>query len=190
MKKILAFTLVFSLGAVAATGFPTFWQYIESLSGSFLDNASTRSTIINEPITNGELMKANALNAKFGALKKELDDIRTQFDTSTQGVTIGDTLGCNKSSTVAYCYVSATGIAAGESTPRTFLAGMNTTGIYIVVRNVGTQGVQWSQTAYPDLASQRVLYSEVSMLNCGNNCFVKTTGIGAGETNPRNFLQV
>lgn len=204
MKKILIPVLFMSLGAVAATGFPTFWQYIESLSGSFLDNESTRSTIINEPITNGELMKANALNAKFGALKKELDSIKTSVNTLGSGSTMVSTLGCS-----SVCYGIVNGIAEGETVARNFLVSLSG-GQAVIVSRGGTDAANLIYANAFDIDAgsgyyasyvansggdvskvqrSRVTSNEFSFLGCSTNvCYGFLTGRAEGETSSRNFL--
>ena len=100
-KLILMLTLL--AGVSIGHGFPTLYQYIESLSGDYISNETSRNEILNSDIQTGEPMKASVMNAKFNSLKYELNELSNRVinleGSSSGSNSVTRTLSCTR----GYC---------------------------------------------------------------------------------------
>lgn len=209
IKKILAIVSlsIILLSIVSAnTGFSTFWEYAQSIGTSYLTNTTVRNTIITEPITSNESIRSDALNSKFGALNKDIEDLKTQIAglAPTSAPSIIDCGG-----TTCLGYVS--GIADGESTEREFLVFVSSNTIRITSRRIDSNVSNSTTSTFDDnnntyastltgiatatqpLKNARILkgdYEHIGCLKGNGGCIGYLKGIGDGETLERNFLVV
>ena len=128
MKKNFFIGLIFGVTiTVLANTF--LYQVVDGLSSSWLENEVERESILNANLQSGENITSRALNAKFNAFKKEIDNLKIQVSGLSGGSTIISNLGCSK-----YCYFIINGIAEGEASARNFLVSVDNFSAEIVHR--------------------------------------------------------
>ena len=181
-NKILAIMFL-TIGVAIGHSFPTLYQYIESLSGNFITDEATRTEILNSDITDGELMKAKTLNAKFDALNFELNDLSSRLNTlESSGGTSTEILTCVDTG----CFAKTTGIAQGETVAREYIVFIESDAspyMTIVSRTTGGSApLSWDSTTYPDVESRRLKSTEsINLIECvGTGCFAEVTGVANG----------
>ena len=198
-KLIISF--VFIIGAVVGHGFPTLYQYIESLSGDYISNETSRNEILNSDIQTGEPMKASVINAKFNSLKHELDDLGSRI-TNVEGmsgpITVKKSLAC----TSARCFFILNGVGDGTTSgAQDYLVVVSSASAQIVEKYVApstqvnnTDASAFDDTIYPqtfvsgdpsaNLDSSRIKASEIdlSSFRCSDRCYFVLNGVGDGTT--------
>lgn len=190
MKKLLLIISIFVSGIIFAnTGFNTLWEYIESIGTSYLTNANVRNTVLTEPIANGELIKAETLNAKFDSLNKEITDIKLAVG--------GKILGCSAgtASATSYCYAYVTGKSQDSSVEQTYLGVLQNGSNLLIASRMTSEtvnSVMWEANSYTTNESKRIKKTDISeFLGCTlNYCYVKVKGVGSGQSSEVSYLGV